>query len=105
MKYCLQKQGRLYLKTLPECSTKVRIQRVPAGALGSIAACKSHTLKVASKFRPSQSLLSGYLYLAVIGATDNPLGVEPDAPDELLVPLEHPEAGPALDVPQADGVV
>lgn len=49
--------------------------------------------------------MSDYLYLAVIGATDNPLGVEPDAPDELLVPLEHPEAGPALDVPQADGVV
>ena len=49
--------------------------------------------------------MSGYLYLAVIGAADNPLGVEPDAPDELLVPLQHPEAGAALDVPQADGVV
>lgn len=42
-----------YLKTLPECSTNVRIQRVPAGALGSIAACKSHTCRVSSKSQSS----------------------------------------------------
>lgn len=46
-----------------------------------------------------------YLNFAVIGAAHNPLGVEPDAPDELLVALEHPEAGAALDVPQPDGVI
>ena len=82
----------------------MRIQRVPAGALGSIAACKSHTYKVSNEFWPSQSL-SNYLYFAVIGAAHNPLGVEPDAPDKLLVTFEHPEAGAALDVPQPDGVI
>ena len=34
-----------YLKTLPECSTKVLIHKVPAGALGSMAAWRSHTWK------------------------------------------------------------
>jgi hypothetical protein len=29
----------------------------------------------------------------------------PDTSDELLVTLQDPEAGPALDVPQPDGVV
>merc|ERR1719310_881370 len=31
------------LNTRPECSTRVLMQRVPAGALGSMAACKSQT--------------------------------------------------------------
>jgi len=31
------------LKTLPECSTRVLMQRVPAGALGSLAATRSQT--------------------------------------------------------------
>ena len=40
------------------------------------------------------------LDLAVVSARDDPLGVEPDAPDELLVTLQDPQAGAALDVPQ-----
>ena len=43
--------------------------------------------------------------LPIVGSTDDPLAVEADAPDELLVALQHAEAGPALDVPQPDGVV
>ena len=46
-----------------------------------------------------------HLDLAVVGAADDPLAVEPDAPDELLVALEHPETRAALDVPQSDRVV
>merc|ERR1719458_1711435 len=45
------------------------------------------------------------LDLAVVSARDDPLGVEPDAPDELLVTLQDPQAGAALDVPQPDRVV
>ena len=40
------------------------------------------------------------LDLSVVGARDDPLGVEADAPDELLVALQHAQARPALDVPQ-----
>ena len=43
--------------------------------------------------------------LAVVGSTDNPLAVEPDAAHQLLVALEDPETGAALDVPEPDGVV
>ena len=46
-----------------------------------------------------------HLDLPVVGSAHNPLAVEPDAPDELLVALEDPEAGAALDVPEPDGVV
>ena len=45
------------------------------------------------------------LNLAIIRSADNSLAVKPDAPDQLLVTLEHPETGPALDVPQSDRVV
>ena len=40
------------------------------------------------------------LDLSVVGARDDPLGVEADAADELLVALQHAQARPALDVPQ-----
>ena len=43
--------------------------------------------------------------LPVVGSTDNPLAVESDAADQLLVSLQDPETGPALDVPEPDGVV
>ena len=43
--------------------------------------------------------------LPVVRSTDNPLAVEPDAAHQLLVALEDPETGPALDVPEPDGVV
>ena len=43
--------------------------------------------------------------LPIVGSTDNPLAVEPDAADQLLVALQDPETGPALDVPEPDGVV
>ena len=43
--------------------------------------------------------------LPIVGSTDDPLAVEPDAADQLLVALQDPETGPALDVPQPDGVV
>ena len=43
--------------------------------------------------------------LAVVGSTDDPLAVEPDAAHQLLVALEDPETGAALDVPEPDGVV
>ena len=43
--------------------------------------------------------------LPVVGSTDNPLAVEPDAAHQLLVALEDPETGAALDVPEPDGVV
>ena len=46
-----------------------------------------------------------HLDLPVVRSAHNPLAVEPDAPDELLVALEDPEAGAALDVPEPDGVV
>ena len=46
-----------------------------------------------------------HLDLPVVRSAHNPLAVEPDAPDELLVTLEDPEAGAALDVPEPDGVV
>ena len=45
------------------------------------------------------------LDLSVVGARDDPLGVEADAADELLVALQHAEAGTTLNVPQPDGVV
>ena len=40
------------------------------------------------------------LDLSIVGAGDDPLGVEADAADELLVALQHAQARPALDVPQ-----
>ena len=40
------------------------------------------------------------LDLSVVGARDDPLGVEADAADELLVALKHTQALTALDVPQ-----
>ena len=40
------------------------------------------------------------LDLDVVSALDNPLGVEPDAPDEHLVTFQDQQAGAALDVPQ-----
>ena len=43
--------------------------------------------------------------LPVVGSTDDPLAVEPDAADQLLVALQDPETGAALDVPEPDGVV
>ena len=43
--------------------------------------------------------------LPIVGSTDDPLAVEPDAADQLLVTLQDPETGPALDVPEPDGVV
>ena len=43
--------------------------------------------------------------LPVVGSTDNPLAVEPDAAHQLLMALEDPETGAALDVPEPDGVV
>ena len=46
-----------------------------------------------------------HFYLPVVGSTDNPLAVESDAADQLLVSLQDPETGPALDVPEPDGVV
>ena len=46
-----------------------------------------------------------HLDLPVVRSAHNPLAVEPDAPDELLVALEDPEAGATLDVPEPDGVV
>ena len=46
-----------------------------------------------------------HLYLSIVSSTDNPLGVESDAPHQLLVTLQHPETGAALDVPESDGVV
>ena len=46
-----------------------------------------------------------YLYFAVVGSADNSLGVEPDAPDQLLVTLQHSQACSTLNVPQTDGVV
>ena len=42
---------------------------------------------------------------SVVSAGDNPLVVESDAADELLVTLENPEARSTFDVPQSDGVV
>ena len=45
------------------------------------------------------------LNFAIIGPTDNPLTVEPNAPDQLLVTLQGPQAGTTLNVPQPDGVV
>ena len=35
----LSKNARLYLKTLPECSTRVLVHKVPVGVRGSRAAC------------------------------------------------------------------
>ena len=49
--------------------------------------------------------LAPHLDFAIVRPADDPLAVEADAPDELLVALQHAEAGPALDVPQPDGVV
>ena len=49
--------------------------------------------------------LAPHLDFAVVRPADDSLAVEADAPDELLVALQHAEAGPALDVPQPDGVV
>ena len=46
-----------------------------------------------------------HFYLPVVGSTDNPLAVESDAADQLLVSLQDPETGPALYVPEPDGVV
>ena len=43
--------------------------------------------------------------LPVVSSTHDPLAVEPDATHQLLVALEDPETGPALDVPEPDGVV
>ena len=43
--------------------------------------------------------------LPIVGSTDNPLAVEPDAAHQILVALQDPETGPALDVPEPDGVV
>ena len=43
---------------------------------------------------------SSYLDFAVVGARDDPLGVEPDAAHELLVALQDAQAGAALNVPQ-----
>lgn len=43
-------------KTLPECSTRVRMHKVPAGALGSFAATKSQTLILPS-YAPETILL------------------------------------------------
>ena len=45
------------------------------------------------------------LDLPIIGSTHNPLAIESDAADELLMALQDPETGAALDVPQPDGVV
>lgn len=46
-----------------------------------------------------------HLDFPIVGPADNSLTVKPYTPDELLVPLQGPEAGPALDVPEPDGVV
>ena len=46
-----------------------------------------------------------HLDLPVVRSTHDPLAVEPDASDELLVTLQHSEAGAALYVPEPDGVV
>ena len=46
-----------------------------------------------------------HFYLPVVGSTDNPLAVESDAADQLLVSLQDPETGPALYVPEPDRVV
>ena len=46
-----------------------------------------------------------HFYLPVVGSTDNPLAVESDAADQLLVSLQDPETGPALYVPEPYGVV
>ena len=43
--------------------------------------------------------------LSIVVSTDDPLAVEPDAAHQLLVALEDPETGAALDVPEPDGVV
>ena len=43
--------------------------------------------------------------LPIVVSTHDPLAVEPDAADQLLVALQDPETGPALDVPEPDGVV
>jgi len=45
------------------------------------------------------------LDLAVVSSGHDPLTVEADAPDQLLVAFQDAEARPALDVPQPDGVV
>ena len=49
--------------------------------------------------------LAPHLDFAIVRPADDPLAVEADAPDELLVALQHAQARPALDVPQPDGVV
>lgn len=45
------------------------------------------------------------MYWPIVGATNDVLAVEPDAPDELLVALEDAQASAAFDVPESDGVV
>lgn len=41
----------------------------------------------------------------VISTADDPLAVESNTPDEFLMTLQHPEAGPILDVPETNCVV
>ena len=95
-----------YLKTLPECSTKVLIHKVPAGALGSMAAWRSHTWKKNWNNKTRNSPLDPTnLNFPIIRPAHNPLAVKSDAPDQLLVPLQGPQACPALNVPEPDGVV
>lgn len=79
-------------------TTRVRRHNVLAGARGSRAACRSHTLILlhgkskCHKTNPKQKSVHKTVYLhdlPVVGAADNPFVVKANAAHQLLVTFQH----------------
>lgn len=90
-------------------TTRVRRHNVLAGARGSRAACRSHTLILLQRksWGDTRSATNrvcnlNFVWLQhspVIGTTDDPFVVETNAAHQLLVTLQHPQTRTALYVP------